>query len=299
MNHLYILINLNLEDVTELYEYELSSNPSITWGIVLENPKLQWNAHALSSNPNITLDIIMSYQMFKRYGKKLDNLCCNPNITLDTLPEGYSTDNFSENPNLTWEIIQNNKDKDWYDYRLSCHPSVTLELLKTSDLSIDDYSYNPNVTWEEVQSNPDIKWEYYALSRLPNITWDIIKSNPDYKWDYIEVCSNPHLSLSTILEEVLPKKNYEYNNTLISGCQNTTWKDIHYNKAFSAYRSFINPFQRWNASLKIQRRFRLWESKTRVGITYSILLDILDRNQYIQYHIPVELVAHISTLTHS
>ena len=42
--------------------------------------------------------------------------------------------NISENPNVTWEIIQNNLDKDWCWYGIS---------------------NNPNITWEIIQNNPD------------------------------------------------------------------------------------------------------------------------------------------------
>ena len=50
----------------------------------------------------------------------------------------------SQNPNITWEIVQNNPDKDWDYYCLS---------------------KNPNITWDIVQQNPDKQWGYSYLSQ--------------------------------------------------------------------------------------------------------------------------------------
>ena len=45
----------------------------------------------------------------------------------------------SENPNITWEIIQANPDKEWNWYLLSG---------------------NPNITWDIVEANPDNPWDW-------------------------------------------------------------------------------------------------------------------------------------------
>lgn len=69
----------------------------------------------------------------------------------------------SENPNITWKIVQVNPDIDWhYDY----------------------LSLNPNITWEIVQANPDKNWNYSLLSKNPNITWEIITNNLDKPWEF-------------------------------------------------------------------------------------------------------------------
>ena len=49
----------------------------------------------------------------------------------------------SENPNITWEIVEANPDKPWDWYGLSS---------------------NPNITWEIVEANPDKPWKWYRLS---------------------------------------------------------------------------------------------------------------------------------------
>ena len=63
----------------------------------------------------------------------------------------------SENPNITWDIVQKNPQIPWDWYWLST---------------------NPNITWDIVQANPDKKWSWIGLSRNPNITWKIVQANP-------------------------------------------------------------------------------------------------------------------------
>ena len=49
----------------------------------------------------------------------------------------------SENPNITWKIVQQNPDKPWnWDY----------------------LSENPNITWKIIQENPDEPWNWSWLS---------------------------------------------------------------------------------------------------------------------------------------
>jgi hypothetical protein len=82
----------------------------------------------------------------------------------------------SDNPNITWEIIQQNPDKDWnYEW----------------------LSSNPNITWEIIQENSDTlrfrgrnDWSYDWLSANPNITWEIIQENQDKPWNYDSLSKN-------------------------------------------------------------------------------------------------------------
>ena len=76
----------------------------------------------------------------------------------------------SENPNITWEIIENNPDKDW---------------------SWMFISENPNITMEIIENNPDKNWDWYFISCNPNITWEIIENNPDKDWDWEGISRNP------------------------------------------------------------------------------------------------------------
>ena len=50
------------------------------------------------------------------------------------------------NPNITWEIIKQNPDKDWNYYYLSM---------------------NPNITWDIIKANTDKDWNYSLLFQNP------------------------------------------------------------------------------------------------------------------------------------
>ena len=75
----------------------------------------------------------------------------------------------SENPNITWEIVQNNPDKPW-----------TYSML----------SQNPNITWEIIKNNSNKSWDYSLFSKNPNITWKIVQQNPDKPWSYSYLSQN-------------------------------------------------------------------------------------------------------------
>jgi len=94
-----------------------------------------------------------------------------------------------KNPNITYQIVQENPEKGWNYDNLSRHPNITWEIVQENPDKPWDYNYlseNPNITWEIVQSNPDKGWNYYALSKNPNITYglrpakrQIIQENPE------------------------------------------------------------------------------------------------------------------------
>ena len=49
----------------------------------------------------------------------------------------------SMNPNITWNIVKANPEKNWNYFTLS---------------------QNPNITWKIVKANPNISWNYFRLS---------------------------------------------------------------------------------------------------------------------------------------
>jgi hypothetical protein len=57
--------------------------------------------------------------------------------------KGINYNELSSNPNITWDIITDNPDKEW-DYGF--------------------VSLNSNITWEIVNANPDKPWKYDQLS---------------------------------------------------------------------------------------------------------------------------------------
>ena len=122
-----------------------------------------------------------------------------------TFPENFwDLGWLSENPNITWEIVQANPDKHWSFFSLSQNPNITCDIVQANidkPWYFEWLSENPNITWEIVQANPDKDWHFYALSENPNITWEIVKANPDKPWNYEKIFLN-HIGKQKFIEEL-------------------------------------------------------------------------------------------------
>jgi hypothetical protein len=75
----------------------------------------------------------------------------------------------SENPNITFKIIQRFSDYPW-DW--------------------EGLSINPNITFEIMQRFPYKPWDWSILSYNPNITLEIVQQNPDFVWDWRQLSNN-------------------------------------------------------------------------------------------------------------
>jgi hypothetical protein len=92
----------------------------------------------------------------------------------------------SENPNITWNIIEKNKNKPW-DW--------------------DCVSENPNITWDIVSDNIEL-FNPAIISRHPNITMDIINDYPKYNWNWNEILLNKNITLEFVHDNIIKfKKN--------------------------------------------------------------------------------------------
>ena len=129
----------------------------------------------------------------------------------------------SENPNITWDIVQAHPGKPWDYSMLSGNPSITWEVVQSTlgrpeiDWDYSELSANPNITWDIVQANPDPpggKWDYQYLSKNPNITWEIVRDNPNPpggKWDYYQLSRNPNITWDIVQStKGLPKIKWNY-----------------------------------------------------------------------------------------
>ena len=71
-------------------------------------------------------------------------------------PCPWNWKSMSENPNLTINMIKDNRDKPW-DWK-----SITA---------------NPNITMDIIINNPDEPWDLESIWENPNITMDMIENN--------------------------------------------------------------------------------------------------------------------------
>ena len=121
--------------------YEMSMKPEITWGIVQEYGNINWDWDhfkepgqtldvVLRQNPNITWSCI---EQISGYPLDWDMISSNKNITLDVIVNnpgmpwvwGNSVwGGTSRNPNLTWEFVKYNLDKDWDWDIISARPDM-------------------------------------------------------------------------------------------------------------------------------------------------------------------------------
>lgn len=252
--------------MTDLYDKFLDEWSDKWFQYVKNHPDKEWSYLYLSNNPNITWKTIQENPDNPVFGwccsyDKNRNYCTDQesDYEWEPIPENFGDElseidyiYLSSNPNITWEIIQNNPDKPWNYYHLSANPIITWEIVKNNPDKPWCYRYlseNPNVTWEMVEANPDKNWSYGELSLHPNITWEIIKANPDKPWNYYYMSQNPNISWEIV--EANPNEDWNYYH--LSG-----------NKMTVARENFIRrKFQEWfkRSELKAKLMANVWHPK--------------------------------------
>lgn len=158
---------LNNEEVDDIYEhidwYGVSFNPSITWDTIMmmlssDISKNKIDMRGISRNPHIlegkTIDYISQYIEIQLWG-------------------------LVNNPNITWEIIENYLDRNYYDnieiIPLIKHPLLTWDRFMTYFFDrFEDYQYyelalNPNITFDIVNTYPHFIEHKFCLSQNPNV----------------------------------------------------------------------------------------------------------------------------------
>lgn len=235
-------------DKFEIIPIDFSRNPNLTWDIVFNNLNLEWDWYSLSYHPNITLDIIKNNLNMPW---DWDSMSDNPNLTADfilcnldkpwnwqflsqnehipdwdkLLNNKYvcsrlNSEFVSENPAITWEIIQNNLEYDWDWKRLSRHPNITWNHIYDNE-NINMYpwnwyylSMNPNITWNIVQQYIKFPWNIKGLSQNSSITFNVVANN-DYDWDYDLISSNNFKRTNYLnSEENIKNKRKEFFNKI-------------------------------------------------------------------------------------
>jgi len=183
-NQLWILLELFPEH-RGLYRNAISRNPNTTWELVQAFPNNTWDWDVLALHKNISLDTIenepgnwciknifcksnLTWDYIQNHPDiewNMFRLSANRAITLDIIVNNphpdcgeWNWEGVSHNPNLTWEFVLNNMDKDW-NWR--------------------DISRLPEITWDIVQEYSEMRWNYLTLSKNLNISWEIMMENSD------------------------------------------------------------------------------------------------------------------------
>jgi hypothetical protein len=264
------------------WEYsELSKNSNITWDIVQANPDKQWSYTIWSRNPNINIEIVKS-NMDKPWD--WGNLSSNPSITMEdviTNPDlPWNFNNLSCNPNISWEMYNAYSHKSWNISYLGANPGIDWDDIYNdtdTDWNWHTVCANPNVTWETIQEHSDLLNDYEMMSQNPNITYSIVETNKDKEWDLFD---NYNLDILTDRVDKYDIRIWKYYM-----CENSTWRDIvpfmegeiptHSDRDRRSLPIMDKEMNRWNASSKIQHKFRRWYSRVRKDIFIIILRSVL------------------------
>ena len=203
------------------WEY-IFTNQNITWDIIIKyRDYVTWNLYFLSKNPSITWEIvkkIMSCTVIREWESgdwsddEDDDPYQNSIVMLQSLDEKtadkfgvrhielklqeeWSWYHLSKNPNITWDIIENNPDSglylrercawDWHG--ISLNENITWDIIENNQDKPWDWeniSFNKNITWDIIEKNPDKPWNWTTILYNENITWDIIEKNPEKPWNW-------------------------------------------------------------------------------------------------------------------
>ena len=110
--------------------------------------------------------------------------------------------------NITWDIIQANKNDQWNYRQLAENPNITLDIVCANPYDpFNDYylSANPNISLDIIQANPKRQWNYDHLSYNPNITFDIVRANANKQWNWTKLSANKGTYDTTVYKKHIIK----------------------------------------------------------------------------------------------
>ena len=183
----------------------VSKNHNLTHNTVNEYSDKPWES-SLGSQPYITLDIIENNpNIYFRREFSCYGISTNPNITWDfiinNIDKNWEWRGLSNNQNMTWEIIQANLDKPWNWRILSRRADITWKTIQDNPdkpWDWDNISRNPNITLDIVKNNNEMEWDWYRISKHPNITWKMIGDNQELPWCWEGISENSNITTDII-----------------------------------------------------------------------------------------------------
>ena len=207
----------------KFWKYIISSKTK-HWDYELNQPETTYNLDTISSlTPPADAKNHYTHERNSIIVEINDNWSCINNNELlkceDDLEyidkyDRFDWNSLSCNPNITWEIIQNNPYMNWNWTNIFKNPNITWDIIKYNPNKFlwneNNILLNPNITWEVIQNNPNIKWFWTAISNNPNITWEIIQNNPNSPWDWSNISQNPNITWEIIQNNSDKPWNWSY-----------------------------------------------------------------------------------------
>jgi hypothetical protein len=133
-------------------------------------------------------------------------------------PNSWCVNNLSGNPNITWDYISKNLDKNWNYYYLTENDIITLEIIESFpnlQWRFDILFGNPNITFDSILKNNMINYilnnnmYMYYLCQNVNITPEIVANNPHLNWDYKSLSRNHNMTSEFILQNLDKDWNFD------------------------------------------------------------------------------------------
>lgn len=122
--------------------YIVTKHPNITWNNIKDNPGMKWDYDSLPLNPNVTWKILMKefiphlkeLRLYEDWIWEIE-FSKHPKLTNQFIinhprgpsPMGWNWEHLSENPGITWELVEKFPEKNWCYYKLSFNLGIPLE----------------------------------------------------------------------------------------------------------------------------------------------------------------------------
>jgi len=133
-------------------------------------------------------------------------------------PQGnWNFEALSENPNVSWDIVEYHINKRWNWSKLSRNnPHITCEILQKfiNFWNWDELSRNSYISWEMIQKTINRPWNWTELSynkaikyveniindgiRNPKLNIEFIKNNPTLDWNWNILSQHPELTFDIV-----------------------------------------------------------------------------------------------------
>lgn len=247
---------------------DISSNPNITWKIMIDNPygpyndpNWKWDFSGVCSNKSISFNDIY----YNLHTININNVYPDPYIGYVNIEDEESRSSCALNymgDHVRIEDISNNINLSWNWNSISFRKDLTWSFIKKAidsnkDLNWYGISDSTAVTLDIIKANLKLLWSWWFVAQNPNITLDLIWDNLSngMHWYYDYICRNPNINIDDIKKysthDMMIKihENDEWNYSCSSGSPNIKVKDI-----------INNPDIKWNYHTLSTNKMDYWFS---------------------------------------
>lgn len=184
--------NIFPEDICEIpggnHYKRLSLNPNLTWKFVEEHIHENWSWGNVCENLKPISDLIENRPDVCDW----DAISNNPSLTLEIIENNrdkpFNYDTLSGHPCITWEFVRKHTDRrgysyiiPWNWYYLCQNPDIfrNIAYLRPFELDWGGLSQNQALTQKFVEMCIDRPWNWNVLSSHPCITWNFVQKHSD------------------------------------------------------------------------------------------------------------------------